>query len=107
MTGSPMPFHRSDGPWTIHSCEDHGSLDCVLCGVFDVIDVVPKAEVDRLRSEIDRLKQGLWDCARESGADLDGDETPIHLAFPDIVDFAVQEVRVLRESYEEALRDVT
>lgn len=47
-------------------------------------------------AEIERLRQGLWDCAIAAGMDHDGDLTPASLAFPDIVDLALREVRELR-----------
>lgn len=60
-------------------------------------------EIGGLKAEIARLRQGLWDCARIAGADLDGDRTPDVLTYPDIVDFALEAVRELREDYQEAL----
>lgn len=56
-----------------------------------------------LSKEIDRLRQGLWDCAITAGMDHDGDMTPKHLASPDIVEVALREVREMRSDYEEAL----
>lgn len=54
-------------------------------------------------AEIERLRQGLWDCAIASGMDHDGDLTPKHLASPDIVEVALREVRELRRDADEAL----
>lgn len=61
------------------------------------------AAVEERDREIERLKQGLWDCAGAAGTDLDGDPTPRHLAYPDIVDFALNAVRELRRDYDEGL----
>ena len=53
--------------------------------------------------EIGRLRQGLWDCAIIAGEDTDGNKTPDHLIFPDIVEFAKQAVQGLRNDYNECL----
>jgi hypothetical protein len=76
-----------------------------------------RAEVERLarewrdtderwqiaKAEVQRLRQGLWDCAIATGMDHDGDLTPEHLAHPDIVELALREVREMRADYEEEL----
>jgi hypothetical protein len=54
-------------------------------------------------AEIKRLRQGLWDCARMAGADGDGNETPDHLAYPDIVEFAKRAVEEMRRDYDDLL----
>jgi hypothetical protein len=59
-------------------------------------------EIGRLRSEIERLKQGLWDCAVAAGIDTDGNKTPRHLK-SDIVEFALNAVKDLRYDYDNAL----
>lgn len=59
--------------------------------------------INVLREEIAWLRQGLWDCARAAGVDLDGDSTPLHQVFPDIVTFSLESVRDLMKAYEEAL----
>jgi hypothetical protein len=58
-----------------------------------------------LLREVHRLRQGLWDCAGIAGADLDGDKSPDVLTYPDIVDYAQQEVQQLRNDYDEALKE--
>ena len=67
------------------------------------VDRLVAAAVEERDREIERLKQGLWDCAGAAGTDLDGDLTPRHLAYPDIVDFALNAVRELRRDYDEGL----
>lgn len=64
-----------------------------------------RVKVDRLEAEVKRLRQGLWDAAALAGVDTDGDETPNHLAYPDIVKWALDAVRELREDYDDALKD--
>lgn len=58
------------------------------------------AKVREKAAEIARLRQGLWDCAGDAGADLDGQATPDTLVQPDLVAFARGEVRDLREAYD-------
>jgi hypothetical protein len=53
--------------------------------------------------EIERLRQGLWDCCIITGMDNDGDLTPKALTYPDIVLLAKREVQQLRNDYDEAL----
>lgn len=60
-----------------------------------------------LLAEVHRLRQGLYDCAGISGADLDGNTTPDSLVYPDIVDYAKREVQQLRDDYDEALAECT
>lgn len=64
-----------------------------------------KSQVYVLIDEVRRLRQGLWDCVIISGADTDGDMTPDALSYPDIVDYAKQEVQQLRDDYNEALAE--
>lgn len=73
-------------------------FDVLLAYVHEIL-----ADLDAARAEIERLRQGLWDCARESGADMDGQETPAALRSPDIVAYALEEVRQLHKDYDEAL----
>lgn len=54
-----------------------------------------RAEV--AEAEVKRLRQGLWDAAALAGVDTDGDKTPEHLAYPDIVKWALEAVRELRD----------
>lgn len=54
--------------------------------------------VEELRAEIKRLNDALRECARLSGADLSGGFP----TWPELPEFAVQEVRQLREDYDEA-----
>ena len=63
-----------------------------------------KRKLFRLVDETIRLRQGLWDCARISGADIE-DDTPDSLVYPDIVDYAKQEVQQLRDDYDESLAE--
>lgn len=59
-----------------------------------------------LEAEVKRLRQGLWDCAKVAGVDTDGDETPDHLAYPDIVKWALNAVSELRDDYNAALDEI-
>lgn len=59
-------------------------------------------KVGALLDEVARLRQGLWDVATLTGFDTDGDETPDHMTYPDIVDLALREVERLREDYDNA-----
>lgn len=68
-------------------------------GDLDRVDVVV------LLAEVRRLRKGLWDCAGISGADLDGDETPDALFYPDIVEYAKREVQQLRNDYDDSLEE--
>lgn len=54
----------SDSVWTIHVCEDHRALDCAICGVHDVVTVVPEADRDRWKG----LAQQWYDGIEEQGA---------------------------------------
>ena len=58
-----------------------------------------KAQTYRLIDEVIRLRQGLWECARISGADI-SDDTPDALTYPDIVEFTKREVQELRDDYD-------
>jgi hypothetical protein len=50
------------------------------------------AGVQELQAEVERLRQGLFECAKQAGEDVsEGIPT-----FPDIVDWAVEAVRQLR-----------
>ncbi len=60
------------------------------------------ARVEAAEAEVQRLRQGLWDCFREAGGDTDGNDTPDALV-SDIVPLAVDCVRDLREGYDEAI----
>lgn len=71
----------------------------------ETLSPAAKSLMYRLIDEVRRLRQGLWDCAGIAGADLDGNASPDVLAFPDIVDFAKQEVQQLSDDYDESLRD--
>ena len=64
-----------------------------------------KLLIFRLLEEVERLRQGLWDCVAISGSDTDGQRTPDALVYPDIVDYAKREVQQLRDDYDEALAE--
>lgn len=64
-------------------------------------------DVKTLLDEVRRLRQGLWDVCGISGTDLDGNDSPDVLSFPDIVDYAKQEVKLLRDDYDECLAECT
>ena len=65
----------------------------------ETLSPVAKALMYRLIDEVRRLRQGLWDVAGISGADLDGDPSPSAL-LSDIVTYAKQEVQQLRDDYD-------
>lgn len=71
-------------------------------------EVGAQTETEFLLAEIDRLRQGLWDCVIISGTDTDGELTPDALTYPDIVEnYAKREVQQLRDDYDEALAECT
>lgn len=57
--------------------------------------------VDALRAEVERLRQGLWDCFAAAGGDTDGDATPAAQR-SDLVALALGCVRDLRGCYDDA-----
>ena len=57
------------------------------------------------RREVERLRQALWSIAGLAGEDLDGQDTPAALT-SDIVDFAMDPVREMREAQEAESRKV-
>lgn len=59
------------------------------------------SRVPVLLAEVKRLRQGLWDCAAAAGEDTDGNETPDHLAHPDIVEYALNAIHELRKDYDD------
>jgi hypothetical protein len=59
-----------------------------------------------LQKEVRRLRQGLWDCALIAGVDGDGDKTPDHMTYPDIVKFAKDAVQELRNDHERLLDEM-
>lgn len=59
------------------------------------------SDIEALRAECIRLRQGLWECYKISGADTDGDETPAALV-SDIVYVVIDAVQDLRKCYDEA-----
>lgn len=69
----------------------------------DIVDRLRYTHVEQTMreaaDEIERLRQGLWDCARLAGEDLDGDDTPDHLVYPELVVFAHDAVRKLAEGH--------
>jgi hypothetical protein len=57
------------------------------------------------QQEIERLRQGLWDCALWSGMDGNGNKTPHHSTGA-LVKIAVDAVREHREGYDELLDEL-
>jgi|ERR1039458_6334223 hypothetical protein len=53
--------------------------------------------IDALVADLHNARMGLWMCAREAGADLDGDETYKALKYPSVEQFALDAVRHLRD----------
>ena len=76
--------------------------------LFDARVALPEAQerFERAEAEVKRLRQGLWDCAVAAGIDTDGNATPDHLAYPDIVKFALDAVCELRQDYDDALDEL-
>ena len=64
-----------------------------------------RARVAELEDERDRYAEGLWECARISGSDLD-DASWRSLKHPPLDEFAKREVQTLRDSYNEALDEI-
>ena len=56
------------------------------------------------RTEIERLRQGLWDCYKAAGADTDGNKTP-HAIEGDLVKICVTAVKELSNDYSEAIQE--
>lgn len=54
-------------------------------------------------TEIHELKTALFEIARITGADVNGEDTYKQLVFPDIITFATDAVTELRNDYDEAL----
>jgi hypothetical protein len=79
-----------------------GGRECVThhaCGCI-------QARLDLADAEVKRLRQGIWDMATVCGMDTDGDTTPDHMVYPDIVELGLQEVRELRSAYDEACAEL-
>ena len=74
---------------------DYGALDQQIGEM--------QAECDALRAEVERLRQGIWDMCIQLGMDSDGDATPAHLRYPDIVTLGLQEAARMKSDYETAL----
>jgi len=68
-------------------------------------EITTSNDLDRLRRECLRLRQGLWDCGIIAGMDTDGDDTPAALV-SDIVPLIKGVVKDLRECYNEALKEI-
>lgn len=64
-----------------------------------------RAELDALRDEIKRLRQGIWDACLILGMDGDGNDSPRHLVYPHLADLIIEEAERMRADYEEALFD--
>jgi hypothetical protein len=65
-------------------------------------DDVHSTAITEAANEIERLRQGLWDCFKEAGGDTDGDATPRSL-ISDLVPLALDCVRDLRQCYDDVL----
>lgn len=70
-----MPDQRLQGSgarsWTIRVCEDHAALDCALCGIFDVVEVVPRADAEALQAEVDQLRAAIDTALRTTWVEDD------------------------------------
>lgn len=60
------------------------------------------ADIEKLRAECVRLRQGLWDCYAAMGADTDGDATPDALVFPHLSRLVLSAAKELMGDYEQA-----
>lgn len=76
-------------------------------GQSDTLTPYTHGLIRDLLAEVHRLRQGLWDVAGISGSDLDGQASPDAMVYPDIVDYAKQEVQQLRDDYDAALAECT
>lgn len=63
------------------------------------------SDVDFLLAEIERLRQGLWDCAKYAGIDTDGNDTPRSLT-SDLLRLAVGAVQEQRRDYDDLLDEL-
>lgn len=65
-----------------------------------------EASVAGLVSEVNRLKQAIWDARAIMGFDNDGDPTPAALTHPPIADLCIRDATEFRKDYDEACADV-
>ena len=79
-----------------------GVLRESTCDGAELTEVLPWNRVKwvleergRLRAEVERLRQGLWDCFAAVGGDTDGDATPAAIA-SDLVALVWETVRATR-----------
>lgn len=54
-------------------------------------------------TEIERLRQGIWQACIALGMDTDGNDTPRHLTYPHLADLIVEEATRMRADYEAML----
>jgi hypothetical protein len=88
-------------------CEQHRKVNAPCCPVCLLSEAETEASNARrwmamaedLQVRIEDCERALLDCAEASGEDVSGGPP----AWPDITDWAVQAVRDLRASYDEAL----
>jgi hypothetical protein len=55
-----------------------------------------------LVAELEHAREALWECARISGADLEGDSWRV-LTHPSVEQFAIEQVGELRACYDEII----
>lgn len=83
-----------------------GHLPTYLSGeLFTRITTLLQSTAKERDAEIERLRQGLWDCARVAGEDVH-DPTPCHMTFPDIVVFAIRAVETLSNDHDQLLNEL-
>lgn len=86
--------------------EEIKAIETYLKSDYHTLTPYTQSRMTQLVAEVRRLRQGLWDCARISGSDIE-DDAPDSLVYPDIVDYAKQEVQQLRDDYDESLAECT
>lgn len=97
---------EGDEGYSCNECE----LDCYLCPHVEErllrhITTALESTAKERDAEIERLRQGLWECAIAVGEDID-DPTPHYMTFPDIVEYALRAVREHRRDYDELLNEL-
>lgn len=60
-------------------------------------------DIELLRAEVERLRQGIWDACIVLGMDSDDNNSPRHLVFPHLADLIVEEAKRLRADYDEMI----
>lgn len=60
-------------------------------------------DIELLKAEVERLRQGIWDACIILGKDHDGNDSPRHLVSPHLADLIVEEAQRMRADYDEMI----